>query len=73
MPEAKTSKPQKNEYRRLYRSNQDKMIAGVCGGIAEYLQVDPSLVRLIWMGLTLAAGSGFVMYLVCWLVIPEQN
>jgi phage shock protein PspC (stress-responsive transcriptional regulator) len=58
--------------KRLYRSKRDRQIAGICGGIAEYLNVDPSVVRLVWIVLTLMGGTGFAVYLICWFVIPEN-
>jgi phage shock protein C len=48
------------------------MFAGVCGGIAEYLEVDPTLVRLVFVALTLMGGPGIIMYIVLMLVVPEQ-
>lgn len=61
-----------NSQKRLYRSTNDRMFAGVCGGIAEYLDVDPTLVRLVFVALTLMGGPGFIAYLVLMLVVPEQ-
>ena len=58
--------------KRLYRSNSDKKLAGVCSGIAEYLGIDPTLVRLLWALLILCAGSGVLAYIVCALIIPEK-
>ena len=58
--------------RRLYRSKQRK-IAGVCGGIAEYLRVDPVLVRLLWFAFTFMGGAGIAAYLVAWIIIPNQD
>jgi phage shock protein PspC (stress-responsive transcriptional regulator) len=55
---------------RLYRSGRDKMIAGVCGGLAEYFQIDTTLVRLIALIALLAGGVGFLAYLVAWIIIP---
>jgi len=56
--------------RRLYRSHRDKMIAGVCGGVAEYLNVDPTLVRLGFVVLALINGAGILLYLVMAIVVP---
>ncbi|MDP2873260.1 MAG: PspC domain-containing protein [Bacillota bacterium] len=56
--------------KRVYRSQSQKMIAGVCGGIAEYFNVDPTLVRLAWVLFGLAAGSGIVAYIVAWIIMP---
>ena len=56
--------------KKLYRSN-DRKIAGVCGGLAEYINIDPTVIRVSWalIGLT---GAGVVAYLVCALIIPEK-
>jgi phage shock protein C len=56
--------------KRLHRSRTEKMIAGVCGGIAEYLNVDPTLVRVLWVFIALLAGSGVLLYLILWIVMP---
>lgn len=60
-----------NSEKRLTRSSSQKMIAGVCGGIAEYLGWDVTIVRLLWIVLTLAGGSGILIYLILWLVMPQ--
>ena len=58
--------------KRLYRSHSDRMIAGVCGGLGEYLNIDPTLIRLALALLTiLGGGSGILIYFIAWLVIPE--
>ncbi len=56
--------------KRLYRSNNQKMIAGVCGGIAEYFHIDPTLVRLAFLGASCAFGGGVLAYIVAAIVIP---
>ena len=58
--------------RRLYRSKTDRKVAGVCGGIAEYLDADPTVVRLAAILLVFGWGSGLLAYIVCALVIPEE-
>lgn len=58
---------------RLYRSETDKIIGGVCGGLAEKYDVDPSLVRILTAILVLAMGSGLLLYLIAWLVIPTKS
>lgn len=58
--------------KRLYRSRTNRKLAGVCGGIADYLGVDPVLIRLLWIFLTLAAGGGVLVYLIAWLVVPQE-
>jgi len=58
--------------RRLFRSADNKVIAGVCGGIGEYLGIDPVIVRLIFVILLVFGGSGLLLYLIFWLVIPSE-
>lgn len=55
--------------RKLYRSNSDKMLCGVCGGIGEYLDVDPTLIRLIWAVLA-CSGTGIFVYILAAIIIP---
>ena len=59
--------------KKLYRSEQNKMIAGVCGGVAEYFEIDPTLVRLGFVVISLACGSGILGYLVAALIIPRRK
>ena len=58
--------------RRLYRSQSDRVLGGVCGGIAEYFQVDSTLVRLVWIFFTLFGGSGILAYFLALLIIPDE-
>ena len=58
--------------KKLYRSRTDKKLSGVCGGLAEYLNVDPTIIRLIWVLVTLCAGAGLVAYIACALIMPEK-
>jgi phage shock protein C len=58
---------------RLYRSRSDRMIAGVCGGLGEYLNVDPVWLRLLFVVLLFATGFGFWAYLILWIIIPEAG
>ena len=60
-----------NTDRRLLRSRNNRTLAGVCAGIADYFGWDPTLVRVGWIVLTLLGGSGILLYLILWLVIPE--
>jgi phage shock protein PspC (stress-responsive transcriptional regulator) len=58
--------------RRLYRSRTDSVIGGVAGGVAEYLDVDPSIVRIVWAVLAIVTGGiFFVLYIVMWIVVPQ--
>ena len=58
--------------KKLYRNKKDQKIAGVCAGLAEYLNIDVTVVRLIWALLILCAGSGLWAYIICALIIPEK-
>ena len=58
--------------KKLYRSKTDKKIGGVCAGLANFLNIDPTIVRLIWALVGLCAGTGVLAYIVCALVIPEE-
>lgn len=58
--------------KRLYKSNKNKMLAGVCGGIAEYFGLDPSLVRLGWILFCALGGSGILAYIIAAVVIPRN-
>lgn len=60
------------EGKKLYKSSTDKKIAGVCGGIAEYFNIDSTLVRLGWVLFSLLGGSGILAYIICALVIPND-
>ena len=59
--------------KRLFRSKKNRMIAGVCGGIGEYFDVDPTLIRLLWALITLfTIGTGIIAYIIAWIIIPEK-
>lgn len=60
------------QMKRLYRSRNNRMLAGVCGGIAEYSDVDPTVVRLLWLLMSLIWGAGIIAYIVAWIIIPEE-
>lgn len=62
-----------NNVRKLTRSTTDRRIAGVCGGLADYLTVDPVVLRIIFLISLVFGGLGFWAYLVVWLVAPEDN
>jgi phage shock protein C len=69
-----TRQRQRTSYRKLTLSATDSKIAGVCGGIAEYLDVDPTIVRLIWVALSVVPGGlvgGVLAYLLAWIIIPK--
>jgi len=59
--------------KRLVRNVQDKKIAGVCAGLADYLDIDATLIRGLWILFTLLGGSGILAYLILWLIMPEAG
>jgi phage shock protein PspC (stress-responsive transcriptional regulator) len=65
-----TNYPQ-TPYRQLTLSARDKKVAGVCGGIAEYFDIDPTLVRVLTVVFTLFFGSGVLAYLLAWILMPK--
>ncbi len=62
-----------NNIKRLYRSRDNRMISGVCAGLAEYVDVDPTIVRLLFVLGLFAGGATFWVYLVMMLVVPEEQ
>lgn len=58
--------------KKLYRKEEGKIIAGVCGGIAEYFNIDPTIVRVVWALISASGGAGLLAYLICALVIPVK-
>ena len=58
--------------KKLYKSNDNKMLDGVCGGIAEYFDIDPTLVRVGWVIFCAMGGSGFVAYIIAAILIPRR-
>ncbi|GAB1477077.1 PspC domain-containing protein [Bacillota bacterium] len=59
--------------KKLYRSTQNKVIAGVCGGVGEYFEIDPVIVRLLVVVFTLVGGSGLIAYIIAMLIIPVRR
>lgn len=59
--------------KRLYRSENNRQIAGVCGGIAEYLNIDASYIRLAFLLATVLGGPGVALYIIMWIIIPEES
>ena len=58
--------------KRLYKSSTDKKVCGVCGGIADYFDVDPTVIRLIWVIFTLVGGSGLIAYIIAAIIMPDE-
>lgn len=63
-----------NNYKKLTRSKLNRMICGVCGGIGNYLGIDPTVVRILWLIFSIASlGTGLIVYLIAAVVIPEED
>src|SRR5437899_12633307 len=62
--------PQTGGKKRLMRSSTDRKIAGVCSGLADYFDLDPTIVRVLWFLAVLCVGTGFLSYLILWIVVP---
>ena len=58
---------------RLYRSKTDVILGGVCAGLGKYLGIDPTWVRLFFVLITLAGGAGVLVYIILWIVVPEES
>ena len=59
--------------KKLYRNTENKMLAGVCSGIADYFDIDPTLVRLGWVLFSLLGGSGLILYLIAAIIMPRMD
>ena len=59
--------------KRFYRSKKDRMICGVCGGIANYFNIGPTLVRLAFVLIAMGAGSGILAYIIAAIIIPDED
>ena len=59
--------------KKLYRNTENKLLAGVCSGIADYFDIDPTLVRLGWVLFSLLGGSGLLAYIIAAIIIPERT
>ena len=58
--------------KRLVKSNQNRFICGVCGGIAQYINIDPTIIRLIWVAFCVAGGSGVLAYVIAAIIMPSE-
>ena len=58
--------------RKLYRSKTDRKLAGVCGGLAQYFNVDATLIRVLFVLLAVLGGSGLVLYVAMWIIVPQR-
>ena len=59
--------------KRLVRIKEGRMLAGVCGGIAKYFDIDPVIIRLLWIAFTFVYGIGLFVYIAAWILIPEEG
>ena len=59
--------------KRLYRSTREKMLFGVCGGVAEYFETDPTIIRLAWVVFSLLGGSGVLAYIIAAIIMPADQ
>lgn len=62
-----------NGTRRLYRKREGQIVAGVCAGLADYLGIDVTIVRLVFAALTIFGGAGVLLYVIAWAVVPEEG
>ena len=58
--------------KKLYRSLDDRKIAGICGGLGEYFDIDPTIIRLLWVSMVLAVGTGVLAYILAWIIVPQE-
>mgnify|MGYP001819505562 CR=1 FL=1 len=58
--------------KKLYRSTKNRMLAGVCGGLAEYFELDPTIIRVLFVLVSVFAGGGILVYIILWLLIPQE-
>jgi phage shock protein PspC (stress-responsive transcriptional regulator) len=59
--------------KRLYRSRENRMIAGICGGLGEYFEIDPTFIRLLWILAIFVMGGGILAYFIAWIVVPKKE
>lgn len=73
MAKPNSTKAQQSQPKRLYRSTQNKVLGGICGGIADYFNVDPVLIRIIFVVLLIASfGTAALAYIIAWIIIPKK-
>jgi phage shock protein C len=61
------------EPRKLYRSQNQRMVAGVCGGLADYFNIDVTVIRVLFLILSVFGGTGLLIYLVMWIIVPDVS
>jgi phage shock protein PspC (stress-responsive transcriptional regulator) len=60
------------EPKRLYRSRANRVLAGVCSGVGYYFNVDPVIIRLLWVVFSIMGGAGVIAYIIAWIIVPEE-
>lgn len=60
------------EHKKLYRSETNRWLLGVCGGLGEYFDIDPTLIRVLFIVFALVFGGGFLLYLILWIIMPMK-
>ncbi|MCK9579116.1 MAG: PspC domain-containing protein [Methanoregula sp.] len=59
--------------KRLFRSKKERILGGVCGGLGEHLDIDPTVIRLVWaLGSLISLGTGLIIYIIAWVLIPDE-
>jgi phage shock protein C len=61
------------ETRKLYRSRSNRQVAGVCGGLAQYFNLDATLIRILFVVLAVLGGSGLLLYVLLWIIVPNEQ
>ena len=72
MPAKRKMRKRTTKIKKLYRSANERILGGVCGGIGEYTNLDPVLIRLLWVLAALFWGSGIILYIIAWIIIPRN-
>lgn len=72
VPRTEEAEGERPPVRRLYRSFRNKKIAGICGGLGDYFNVDPTVIRILWILLLILFGTGLLLYLILWIVVPQE-
>ncbi len=66
-------KETKEKAKRIYKIEDGKKLDGVCGGVAEYFGIDPTIVRVVWAAVSLCYGAGIILYIICMFVFPKKS
>jgi len=66
-------KETKEKTKRIYKIEDGKKLDGVCGGVAEYFGIDPTIVRVVWAAVSLCYGAGIILYIICMFVFPKKS